>query len=139
MSLPATDQVVDVLMPQMGTSITEGEVIAWLKQPGEEVAADEPICEISTDKVDSECPAPVAGTLIEILVAAGEVAEVGKPMGRRPPRRRPRRRRKPRPPSRPLRRRPRRRRTGPGAFTRRSPAGSPPPTASISTGSRAPA
>ncbi len=69
-------------MPAMGTSITEGEVIAWLKQPGDAVAADESICEISTDKVDSEIPAPAAGTLAEILVEAGQVVEVGVTLGR---------------------------------------------------------
>lgn len=75
-------ETVEVLMPQMGTSITEGEVIAWLKQPGDAVQVDEAICEISTDKVDSECPAPVSGTLVEILAEAGEVVEVGVAMAR---------------------------------------------------------
>lgn len=69
-------------MPAMGTSITEGEVIAWLKRPGDAVAADESICEISTDKVDSEIPAPSAGTLAEILVEAGQVVEVGVTLAR---------------------------------------------------------
>lgn len=82
MSSQGTEQLVTVPMPQMGTSIVEGEVIAWLKQPGDQVEYDETICEISTDKVDSECPAPVAGVLVEILVAAGEVAEVGVPLAR---------------------------------------------------------
>jgi pyruvate/2-oxoglutarate dehydrogenase complex dihydrolipoamide acyltransferase (E2) component len=72
----------EVVMPAMGTSITEGEVIAWLKQPGDPVAADESICEISTDKVDSEIPAPAAGTLAEILVEAGQVVEVGVTLAR---------------------------------------------------------
>lgn len=82
MSSPASEQLVDVPMPQMGTSIAEGELIAWLKQPGERVEADEPLCEISTDKVDSECPAPVSGTLVEILVDAGETVDVGAVMAR---------------------------------------------------------
>jgi len=82
MSSPTTEQTVEVVMPAMGTSITEGEVIAWLKQPGDAVAADESICEISTDKVDSEIPAPAAGTLAEILVEAGQVVEVGVTLGR---------------------------------------------------------
>lgn len=69
-------------MPRMGTSIIEGEVIAWLKRPGDRVEAEETLCEISTDKVDSECPAPVAGVLVEILVAAGEVADVGSTIAR---------------------------------------------------------
>jgi pyruvate/2-oxoglutarate dehydrogenase complex dihydrolipoamide acyltransferase (E2) component len=82
MSSPTTEQTVEVVMPAMGTSITEGEVIGWLKQPGDAVAADESICEISTDKVDSEIPAPAAGTLAEILVEAGQVVEVGVTLGR---------------------------------------------------------
>lgn len=82
MNSPVTDQLVDVPMPAMGTSITEGELIAWLKQPGDSVAADEPLCEISTDKIDSECPSPVAGVLAEILVEVGEVVEVGAVMAR---------------------------------------------------------
>jgi pyruvate/2-oxoglutarate dehydrogenase complex dihydrolipoamide acyltransferase (E2) component len=77
MTSPATESLVEVTMPQMGTSITEGTVIAWLKQAGDPVTADEPICEISTDKVDSECPAPVTGTLVEVAVAVGEVVPVG--------------------------------------------------------------
>jgi pyruvate/2-oxoglutarate dehydrogenase complex dihydrolipoamide acyltransferase (E2) component len=82
MSSPATDRLVDVPMPQMGTSIAEGEVIAWLKAAGEPVDVDEPLCEISTDKVDSECPSPAAGTVAEILVEVGEVVEVGAVMAR---------------------------------------------------------
>lgn len=82
MSSSATEQLVEVPMPQMGTSIAEGEVIAWLKQVGERVEVEEPICEISTDKVDSECPAPVAGVLAEILAPAGTVVEVGQAMAR---------------------------------------------------------
>ncbi|MBN9623260.1 MAG: E3 binding domain-containing protein, partial [Actinobacteria bacterium] len=66
----------------MGTSMSEGTIIAWLKAVGDEVAADESICEISTDKVDSEIPAPAAGTLAEILVEAGQVVEVGVTLGR---------------------------------------------------------
>ncbi len=81
-----TDQPIEVPMPAMGTSITEGEVIAWLKQQGDPVEAEETICEISTDKVDSECPAPVAGVLTEILVGAGEVVEVGAVLARIAPR-----------------------------------------------------
>ena len=82
MSSPGTDQLVEIPMPAMGTSITEGEVIAWLKKAGDEVAVDEPVCEISTDKVDSECPSPVAGILIEILAEPGQMVEVGAPMAR---------------------------------------------------------
>ncbi|TFG71884.1 MAG: 2-oxo acid dehydrogenase subunit E2, partial [Solirubrobacterales bacterium] len=63
MSSSATEQTVDVVMPQMGVSVTEGTIAAWLKQPGEAIAADEPVCEVSTDKIDVEIPAPCAGTL----------------------------------------------------------------------------
>ena len=66
----------DVVMPQMGESIFEGTITRWLKQPGEPVRADEPPFEISTDKVDVEIPAPVTGTLAEILVAEGVTAMV---------------------------------------------------------------
>jgi pyruvate/2-oxoglutarate dehydrogenase complex dihydrolipoamide acyltransferase (E2) component len=82
MSSPDTEQLIDVPMPQMGTSITEGELIAWLRKPGDQVEADEALCEISTDKVDSECPSPVSGVLAELLVQEGEVVEVGAVMAR---------------------------------------------------------
>ena len=58
----------DVIMPQMGESIAEGTVTKWLKKIGESVKRDEPLFEISTDKVDAEIPAPIAGVLTEILV-----------------------------------------------------------------------
>jgi len=64
-------------MPQMGESIAEGTVSKWLKQVGETVERDEPILEISTDKVDAEIPAPSSGTLVEIAVGEGETVEVG--------------------------------------------------------------
>ncbi len=64
-------------MPQMGESIAEGTVSKWLKAPGDAVDRDEPILEISTDKVDAEIPSPAAGTLAEILVGEGETVEVG--------------------------------------------------------------
>ena len=64
-------------MPQMGESIAEGTVSKWLKQIGEAVARDEPILEISTDKVDAEIPSPSAGTLVEITVQEGETVDVG--------------------------------------------------------------
>jgi len=64
-------------MPQMGESIAEGTVSKWLKQVGDAVERDEPILEISTDKVDAEIPAPSAGTLVEIAVSEGETVEVG--------------------------------------------------------------
>ena len=68
---------IEVPMPQMGESIAEGTVSKWLKQVGDSVERDEPILEISTDKVDAEIPAPSAGTLVEISVEEGETVEVG--------------------------------------------------------------
>jgi 2-oxoglutarate dehydrogenase E2 component (dihydrolipoamide succinyltransferase) len=67
-------------MPQLGISVTEGTIVAWRKAPGDLVAYEEPICDIDTDKIESELPSPVAGTLIEILVAVGETVDVGKPI-----------------------------------------------------------
>ena len=64
-------------MPQMGESIAEGTVSQWLKQVGDAVERDEPILEISTDKVDAEIPSPSDGTLVEIAVQEGETVEVG--------------------------------------------------------------
>jgi pyruvate/2-oxoglutarate dehydrogenase complex dihydrolipoamide acyltransferase (E2) component len=69
--------LVDVTMPQMGVSVAEGTVVEWKRQVGEEIAADETICEISTDKIDTEVPAPVSGTVAEILVEVGTTVEVG--------------------------------------------------------------
>jgi pyruvate dehydrogenase E2 component (dihydrolipoamide acetyltransferase) len=69
--------VVDVVMPQMGVSVSEGTILKWLKQVGDTVAADEPLLEISTDKVDTEVPSPGAGVVLEILVQEGETVEVG--------------------------------------------------------------
>ncbi|HEV7701803.1 MAG TPA: 2-oxoglutarate dehydrogenase, E2 component, dihydrolipoamide succinyltransferase [Pyrinomonadaceae bacterium] len=68
---------VDVVMPQMGESITEGTVSKWLKQQGDRIEKDEPILEISTDKVDAEVPSPAAGVLLAINVQEGETVEVG--------------------------------------------------------------
>jgi pyruvate dehydrogenase E2 component (dihydrolipoamide acetyltransferase) len=68
---------VEVPMPQMGESIAEGTVSVWLKKVGDTVERDEPIMEISTDKVDAEIPSPAAGTLVEIVVSEGETVEVG--------------------------------------------------------------
>ncbi|MFJ3170435.1 2-oxoglutarate dehydrogenase, E2 component, dihydrolipoamide succinyltransferase [Streptomyces roseus] len=67
----------DVVLPALGESVTEGTVTRWLKQVGESVEADEPLLEVSTDKVDTEIPAPVAGTLLEIRINEDETAEVG--------------------------------------------------------------
>jgi len=68
---------VEVVMPQMGESITEGTVSKWLKRVGERIEKDEPILEISTDKVDAEVPSPGAGTLLEIRHQEGDTVEVG--------------------------------------------------------------
>ena len=68
---------IDVVMPQMGESITEGTLTKWLKKPGDTVARDEPLFEISTDKVDAEIPSPAAGTLAEIKVQEGATVGVG--------------------------------------------------------------
>ncbi len=62
---------VDVIMPQMGESIAEGTVSRWLKKPGDTVKRDEPIFEISTDKVDAEIPSPSSGVLLEVIVGEG--------------------------------------------------------------------
>jgi pyruvate dehydrogenase E2 component (dihydrolipoamide acetyltransferase) len=73
----ATDTAIEVVMPQMGVSVSEGTITKWLKQEGEEIAADEPLLEISTDKVDTEVPSPGTGTLQQILVQEGETVDVG--------------------------------------------------------------
>ncbi|MFJ4831074.1 2-oxoglutarate dehydrogenase, E2 component, dihydrolipoamide succinyltransferase [Streptomyces sp. NPDC088747] len=67
----------DVVLPALGESVTEGTVTRWLKEVGEEVAEDEPLLEVSTDKVDTEIPSPVSGVLLEIVVGEDETAEVG--------------------------------------------------------------
>src|SRR5215207_6581147 len=66
-----------VTMPALGESVTEGTVTRWLKQEGEEVAVDEALLEVSTDKVDTEIPSPVAGTLTKILVQEDDTVPVG--------------------------------------------------------------
>ena len=70
-----------VKLPEMGDSVTEGTVTRWLKAVGDEVAVDEPLVEVSTDKVDTEVPSPVAGTLLEISVGEDETIEVGGQLG----------------------------------------------------------
>jgi 2-oxoglutarate dehydrogenase E2 component (dihydrolipoamide succinyltransferase) len=73
----ATETATDVVMPQMGVSVSEGTITRWLKQEGERVEADEPLLEISTDKVDTEVPSPGSGTLTQILAQEGETVPVG--------------------------------------------------------------
>ncbi|MGZ0094925.1 biotin/lipoyl-containing protein, partial [Microbacterium arborescens] len=78
----ASGDAKDVVLPELGESVTEGTVTRWLKQIGDDVAVDEPLLEISTDKVDTEIPAPFAGTLVEILVQEDETVEVGSALAR---------------------------------------------------------
>jgi 2-oxoglutarate dehydrogenase E2 component (dihydrolipoamide succinyltransferase) len=68
--------MIDVVMPQMGESIVEGTLTKWLKKPGERVERDEPLFEISTDKVDTEIPSPAAGTLADVMVAEGQTVGI---------------------------------------------------------------
>ncbi|MFG6476656.1 2-oxoglutarate dehydrogenase, E2 component, dihydrolipoamide succinyltransferase [Microbacterium sp. P06] len=78
----ASGDSTEVKLPELGESVTEGTVTRWLKAVGDDVAVDEPLLEISTDKVDTEIPSPVAGTLQEILVAEDETVEVGAALAR---------------------------------------------------------
>ncbi len=71
----------DVIMPQMGESIFEGTITKWLKKPGDKVQRDEPLFEISTDKVDAEIPAPASGVLQEIMVGEGNTVQVNTVVG----------------------------------------------------------
>src|SRR5882672_1891730 len=71
----------DVIMPQMGESIFEGTITKWLKKPGDKVQRDEPLFEISTDKVDAEIPAPASGVLQEIKVGEGNTVQVNTVVG----------------------------------------------------------
>ncbi|MGZ6640251.1 MAG: dihydrolipoamide acetyltransferase family protein [Solirubrobacteraceae bacterium] len=77
MSSSSTETVVDVVMPQMGVSVSEGTIVEWRKQVGDWVAYEEPICDISTDKIDTEVPSPAAGRLTEIVVEVGTTVDVG--------------------------------------------------------------
>ena len=67
----------DITMPQLGETVTEGTITKWFKAVGDSVAEDEPLFEVSTDKVDSEVPSPVSGTLTEIKVQEGDTVDVG--------------------------------------------------------------
>ena len=78
----STGTQTEVVMPQMGVSVSEGTITKWLKQAGETVARDEPLLEISTDKVDTEVPSPADGVLSEIVVPEGETVEVGTVLAR---------------------------------------------------------
>jgi 2-oxoglutarate dehydrogenase E2 component (dihydrolipoamide succinyltransferase) len=80
--MTADETLADVVMPRMGVSVAEGTVSIWLKAIGDSVVLDEPLLEVSTDKVDTEVPSPVSGILAEILVPEGEVVLVGAPLAR---------------------------------------------------------
>src|SRR5947209_6983894 len=73
----AVDTTTQVTMPAMGESVTEGTVLTWLKQEGDHVEADDPLVEVSTDKVDAEVPSPVSGVLAKIHVQEGDTIQVG--------------------------------------------------------------
>jgi pyruvate/2-oxoglutarate dehydrogenase complex dihydrolipoamide acyltransferase (E2) component len=77
-----TDTLVDVTMPQMGVSVAEGTVVGWRVSVGDAIAAEQTICDISTDKIDTEVPAPVSGVVAEILVDVDQTVEVGTVMAR---------------------------------------------------------
>ena len=72
--------IVAVRMPQMGISVAEGTIVEWRKRPGDRVEADEPICDVSTDKIDVEIPSPASGRLERILIEPGETVSVGTPL-----------------------------------------------------------
>ena len=82
MSSSRTDVVVDVTMPQMGVSVAEGTVVAWRVEVGDRIEADETICEISTDKIDTEVPAPTSGVVAEIIVPVDATVAVGTVLAR---------------------------------------------------------
>src|SRR5437763_14521644 len=76
------DEVWTITMPKLGETVTEGEVGTWFKQVGDTVALDDPLFEVSTDKVDSEIPSPYDGVIVEILVQSGQTVPVGTPVAR---------------------------------------------------------
>src|SRR6188474_646900 len=73
----AVNTTVEVVMPPMGDSVSEGSILEWHKQEGDEVSEDETLVEISTDKVDAEVPAPTSGTVVKIHFAEGDTVDVG--------------------------------------------------------------
>jgi pyruvate dehydrogenase E2 component (dihydrolipoamide acetyltransferase) len=80
--MSSTGTAVDVVMPQMGVSVSEGTITKWTKQVGDQIEADETLLEISTDKVDTEVPSPASGVVSEILVQEGETVDVGTVLAR---------------------------------------------------------
>src|SRR5215213_2919377 len=81
----AVNTTVQVTMPQMGDSVSEGTVLEWHKQEGDSVSEDEPLVEISTDKVDAEVPSPAAGTVVKIDAVLAEIAPNGSAPADAPP------------------------------------------------------
>ena len=81
-SSPTETTLVDVTMPQMGVSVAEGTLVEWRKAVGDAVEADETVCEVSTDKIDTEVPAPAGGTVAEVLVEVGATVPVGTALAR---------------------------------------------------------
>jgi 2-oxoglutarate dehydrogenase complex dihydrolipoamide succinyltransferase (E2) component len=77
-----TETLVEVTMPQMGVSVAEGTIVSWRKRPGDWVEADETVCDITTDKIDTEIPSPASGRLVEILVEENKTVAVGTPLAR---------------------------------------------------------
>src|SRR5690349_15782038 len=77
MSSSSTSQLVQVEMPKMGISVSEGTILEWRKQPGDWVEADETIADVTTDKVDVEIPSPATGRVAKLIVEAGDTVEVG--------------------------------------------------------------
>jgi len=77
-----TDTLIDVTMPQMGVSVAEGTIVEWRVEVGDRVSADQTVCDISTDKIDTEVPSPAAGVITEILVPVGETVPVGTVLAR---------------------------------------------------------
>src|SRR5262245_64740041 len=73
----AVNTTVEVVMPPMGDSVSEGSILEWHKQEGDEISEDETLVEISTDKVDAEVPAPISGTVVKIHAAEGDTVHVG--------------------------------------------------------------
>ena len=82
MSSSPTETLVDVSMPQMGVSVAEGTIVAWHKQVGDWVEADETLAEVTTDKIDTEIPSPATGRLAEMLVEPGVTVDIGTPLAR---------------------------------------------------------
>jgi pyruvate/2-oxoglutarate dehydrogenase complex dihydrolipoamide acyltransferase (E2) component len=81
-SFSSTETILDVTMPQMGVSVAEGTVVAWRVEVGDSIAADETICEISTDKIDTEVPSPASGVVTEILIPVDTTVTVGTVLAR---------------------------------------------------------